>query len=440
MISRKIKIYKNGATLVYKKHHGLKKTSVVAGFVFGENRDNYPEPTAHFCEHMFFNETNSLSNQQLKTAMKNTFSMKNGRTDKYYTEIDFCRANKALEPSFKLASDMLLNTKFSNKHINSEKGVIKQELVQRLSNHDALSKILVNKTLCEKYYSNTMVLGSKEEIDAITPKTLKKFRDDCFISENFVISVEGGISYTKAKRLAEKYFINKLKSNPNFPVDKNIISKTTRTGNMLVDYFSAPNSTCTIIIKLDKSLETEKTMAISNMMGYICNSIAGKLSGRLRDKGLVYTAIYQYSLVPNDYLSLIKFNCSSENINKCIVEIGKLIHELKTTKIENDILNDYKRNNKLSKDERTISIYPSRLFIQYLTFGEESLSKKRNKRIEKIFDSLTPEDIQQFCQEAFSVPENIYVAILSDKKPETFYTYKQIQDIITQNKKPKKDI
>lgn len=96
-IARK-KVYKNGATIIYKKHK-RKSTSVVAGFVFGQNRDKYPEPTAHFLEHMLFKATKNKNEKELREAQLNTFSsMKNGSTSLFYTEIDFCRSNKALVP------------------------------------------------------------------------------------------------------------------------------------------------------------------------------------------------------------------------------------------------------------------------------------------------------------------------------------------------------
>ncbi len=60
----KVKNYKNGATLVYSKKK-RKHTSVVAGFVFGRNRDKFPEPVAHFCEHMFL--------RKQKNGMKSNF-------------------------------------------------------------------------------------------------------------------------------------------------------------------------------------------------------------------------------------------------------------------------------------------------------------------------------------------------------------------------------
>lgn len=108
---KKIKKYKNGAILVY-KHQKAKATSVIAGFVFGRNRDKYNNALAHFCEHMFFVETEKRNKEKLRKEKLKTFTMLNGRTNLFYTEIDFCRSNKALEPSFELASDMLLHSKY----------------------------------------------------------------------------------------------------------------------------------------------------------------------------------------------------------------------------------------------------------------------------------------------------------------------------------------
>ena len=107
----KTKVYKNGALLLYRKKRRKKATAVVAGFIYGNNRTNYPEPTAHFCEHMFFNETETKDKTALKDAQLNTFASYNGRTSLWWTEIDFFRANSALEPCFQLASEMLLKTK-----------------------------------------------------------------------------------------------------------------------------------------------------------------------------------------------------------------------------------------------------------------------------------------------------------------------------------------
>ena len=107
----KVKIYKNGATLIY-RHSRRKHTSVTAGFILGNFRDKFPEPTAHFCEHMFFKETKNMTQYQLVKKRNKYFSLKNGKTGFKYTCVEFCRSNKIIEPCFEFTSDILLNTHF----------------------------------------------------------------------------------------------------------------------------------------------------------------------------------------------------------------------------------------------------------------------------------------------------------------------------------------
>ncbi len=432
----KKKTYSNGATLIY-KHRKKRATSVTAGFVFGTNRDNYPEPTAHFCEHMFFKATENKNENQLRSAMLDTFSGYNGRTNQFYTEIDFCRSNKAIEPCFKLASEMLLETKFNAKSINSEKGVIKQELVRRLNNPDQMFRFTCNKTFRTKYIENTTVLGSEKEIDAMDAKTLKKFRDETFIAQNFVITIYGGLSYSKAKRLAEKYFIKKLKSNPEYPTDQNIVIPISKTGNMQVDFFNFKKAICNVTYKFDEDFATPKNEKTLQMLCSICNGISGKFFARLRDKGLVYDARMSYQTRPNHMLAA-NFNCSSENVNKCIEEFSNVLKDLRTTLVDKEILEKKKENRKLAEDELITPLYPDNLFYNYLAHQDEIFSKKFIKEARKSYEELTPQDLKDACQIAYSKPENIYVSILSDKAPETFYTYQQIQDLLTKYKKPRK--
>ncbi len=427
----KEKIYKNGAILVYRKLK-RKHTSVAAGFVFGKNRDKYPEPVAHFCEHMFFKETKDLNEQQLNEKILDVFSMYNAHTSPYCTWFDFCRANKVIEPCFELASEMLLNTKFSKKCMESEKGVIKQELNMHLNNPNEIFGGTRLRALTTENIPNTRTSGSTEEIDAITAKDLQKFKDEVFISQNFLITIEGGLSYIKAKKLAEKYFINKLKSNPNYSVDKTNIEKYDRPGNMNVENFQFNKSLCSIIIRLDKNMENIKTDATNRMLSKICNGVSGKLCKRLRDKGLVYSARIRTNEIINHYYIRVRWECVSDNVNKCIDEIGKVFKDLRNIKIDNALLDKKKENVKLAKDESCQGpIYPSNLFLNYLNFEKEDYSKKRIKQYEKTFESLTPDDIQNFCNTVLSKPENIYVSILTGEKEPNFYSYEKIQEILT---------
>lgn len=422
----KKKVYKNGAILIYKKHK-RKCTSVTAGFTFGKNRANYPEPIAHFCEHMLFKETENRDATQLKEDILNTFSLQNAYTRNSSVRIEFLRSNRALEPCFKLSSDILLNTRFNLDKVIAEKGVIKQELVARLNNPEVMSQLAFWRGINSKSYSNFNILGSEEEIEAVTPQMLQKFRDEVFISQNFVMTIEGGISFVKAKHLAKKHFINKLKSNPNYPVDKSISIPKDQEGNLSFEKFPLNKAICRIGIFIDQELEGAKTQNVLDLLKKISNDIGGKLLWKLRDNGLVYIGELYNSIEPNEYLTIIKFECSVENVNKVIDQIGLFFEELRTTKIEKFLIEKKKENKKLSLDEQLTSIFPSGLFISYSIFKDQILSRKYYKENKNAYEKITAEDIQELCQKILSKPENLYVSILTNASPDKFYTYDEIQ-------------
>ncbi len=370
--------------------------------------------------------------------MLDTFTKKNGRTNFFYTEIDFCRANKKIEDCFALASDMLLNTKFSKKGVESEKGVINQELVQKLNNPHTMHYFAELRSLSSEYNKNTCVLGSQEEINSITPKILKDFRDNTFISQNFVITIEGGISYFKAKRLAKKYFISKLKSKPDYNVDRTMIHNYDRQGNMVVENFPFKKSTCSIIFKVDKSLESIKTNQTMRMFSNICNEFNGKLVGKMRDNGLIYSGALGWDDIPDHNLIQIYWECSSDNVNKCFDTISEVLSDLRKNTVDEKLIQKKIENYKLSRDEATqINIYPSRLFYKYLTYGKDDFSRKTNKAYKKAYESLTAKDVQDFCNQVFTKPENIHVTILTGEEKPNFYSYEQIQKMLTSGKKAK---
>ncbi|MBQ7327958.1 MAG: insulinase family protein [Clostridia bacterium] len=437
----KTKVYKNGALLLYRKRRRKKATAVVAGFIYGNNRTNYPEPTAHFCEHMFFNETETKDKTALKDAQLNTFASYNGRTSLWWTEIDFFRANSALEPCFQLASEMLLKTKFAKEVVDNEKGVIKQELVRRLTNTNSKFSFARLRTLYKKHGNPTSNLGSAEEIDAMTPEDLQRFRDDCFISQNFFIAIDGGISFAKAKKLAEKHFINQLKSNPAYPVEHSVtFGAFDQKGNLLVEEDTIKKSMCTITFNLDIPEDETKDTQTAKLLCQITNHLKGKLHSILRDeKGLVYSANMYYDSQKDQPCIGFNFECSNENTNKVIDEIGKLLQEYRTQPFETSLLDLHKHNTILAEDEsQPRPIYPSRWFAEYFIFGEEIFTKKYKKTRKKAYQALTPEDLLTFCQKAFSKPSNLYVTIMSNAPAETFYDYKTMQDILVKGKTPKK--
>lgn len=350
----KRKVYKNGATLVYMKSKS-KSTSVNVGFWFGKSADHFPESTAHFCEHMFFQSTKNRTKEQLTKDMTETFSSNNGHTGMFLTYIDFNRSNKILEPCFELASDMLLNTNFSPKEIESEKGVIKQELLKKLSSQDTAFRVASRKTTSHyPRLKRSCILGTDNEIDAIDADILQKYHDEIFISQNFLITIEGGISYRKAKRLAEKHFINKLKSCPNAEVDKTTDPPFDRQGNLHIENFRSRRSKIGIAFKLDDFKDVKdrvQNLACLYFLKKLSNNLNKHLLGNLRNAGLVYTANLTYLLQKTDGYLVITADASPKNINNIVDVIGETLKDYRKNMIDENTLEAIKKNRKYSEDE-----------------------------------------------------------------------------------------
>ena len=323
----KKKVYKNGAMLIYNKQP-LKSTSVCAGFIFGKNRDKYPEPTAHFLEHMFFKQTEKYTFEQLTQKEKEVYSSHNAMTNVYRVTIDFARSNKALAPCFELASEQLLHTKFSRTHINNEKGVIKEELVRRNNDFNVQFIFADTRTMQKDtpYINLNAVLGSPEEIDAVNAKQLTSFRDENFTAKNFAICISGGISYFKAKRLARKYFISQLKPTPDdYEVDRSLHNLVNQEGNLNIETFNFKKTIGRITIKLDDELSVDENIGTLNILCSTLNGISGIYHKLLRDAGLVYGGTYASAFISSKpYKLAFSFECSPENVNRMLTAFPKV--------------------------------------------------------------------------------------------------------------------
>lgn len=434
MHSPKVTKLKNGATMLYQKRN-IKCTSVAAGFLFGKNRDKYAEPTAHFCEHMLFHETEKHNKEELSKMQAKIFSNQNGEVTQTSMFFTFTRANKMLVPALDLCSEMLLSTKFEKKYVESEKGVIKQELIRYNNDANSQNDFTYLRCMRDNHNISTSTLGSEKEIDSITAKDLKKFRDETFISQNFYISFVGDVSFFKAKHLANKMFVQKLKSNPSYPVDKTFEFPYNRNGNLNIEEFPFNKVLGRVSFKLGEI--DDKTEQILEMLPRLLNPLkGGDYFETLRNKGLVYGARERARLFPEPVISF-EFETSPENVNKIFDEIGNLLKKRRIELYDEEQIEFIKKETEYRKKERSFQKYDAglRLLTQYLMFKDKYFHHA--KRYKKLFNSINPTDIRDFFQKNFSNPDKVYVSILTGEKEPKYYSYEKIQQILTDKKSSK---
>ena len=205
--------------------------------------------------------------------------------------------------------------------------------------------------------------------------------------------------------------------------------------NLLIEKITSKKTKGTVYIKLDNNLFTLATQTQLSMLCEISSGIGGKLFSILRDDGLVYSTQMYYEKGQNHLALAIDFACSADNVNKIIFNIGKLFEEYRTQPFDESLLSKKKENALIRKDESVDDIYTNRLFTAYTFNGKETLTKRYIKERKKLFQNITPDDMHNLCKNIFSKPENIYVALQTDAKPDSFYTYEQMQKLLT--KKPR---
>ena len=422
-----------GGILLYRKQK-MKCTAINPGFVFGQFRDKYPEPTAHFCEHMLFQGTKNLTKEQFGKKQTEILPSLNAQTSVNRMRLYVFRSNKLLKEALELASDMLLNPVFSQKFVENEKGVIKQELVRRNSDSANQFGIEHNRTIRDHYNLSTQVLGTAEEIDSMDSKTLKKFHKEMAVRQNFVCAVASGYSLHKIKKLINKYFIDVMPSNPACSGDKSNPERYNfeKPGNMRISQFPIEKTTGRISINLGNCDEKDELTGI--LFGQMLSKFTvGDYKFKLREAGLVYSAGARLNFSKDFHSFEFNFVCSPENVNKIIDIIGGLLKLRRKTLYDDDFIKSIQKQEDYDEDEESVrKDWLSRnLFNEYLNAGTKFFKKKDREKRKKLYQSITSEDIRTFVQKYFSKPENIYVTIQTNQEKPNFYTYEQIQNILT---------
>lgn len=335
--------FNDGGTLIYQKTNRNKATSVAVGFNVGF-LNNTQNGIAHFCEHMLFKGTNKRSREQLEIDLReNCGNNFNAFTTTDFTIFTFNRVNSKLEDAFEVASDMLLNSNITKRYVDAEKDVIFEEFKSREDDCKySISQETYNMILGLNE-TNRCTIGNKEDLDKITPKSVIEFRKKFYIKDNFVISVVGSESLAKIKKLVKKYFLKAFtKDDAQQKVinEKNVVDKS--------DYQIFKKETDAVLVSIAVKCvgfnDEVRSPALKIYQDYLSGGIDGKLFKAVRDKGLAYSVFASRSLLSKSGVFSFEFECSKDNVNKVIDEIGKVIADIRKSGIDIKEIKKIKEN------------------------------------------------------------------------------------------------
>lgn len=386
---------------------------VGAGSRYEERRIN---GITHFIEHLLFKGTTKRPTpRDISSAIESLGGHINASTGlemtSYYAKV----LPEHVGVAFDVLSDMLLNARLDAKDVESEKGVVLQEIHRKDDRPDALVHVLFNELLWPDNPLGRPVLGDEQTITDLTRDEIVAYIERLYSPTNVVACVAGDIETAKIVDLADK-FLGGMKPKPTITHEP-----------------SPPKTPGPVTAKHPKA--TEQTHLCLGMRAYsrsdperfpaqvLGSILGGGMSSRLflnirERKSLAYDIYSHASSLSDTGDFLIYAGLDSKKVDLAIESILQELSDLRHEQVPKDELSMGKERQKgpflfhLESTENVANYYGA----QVLLVNEVMTPEERLKHL----DAVTAEDVQAIANDLF-IPENLLLAAIgTDKTEEDF--------------------
>jgi len=183
--------------------------------------DEDQQGLAHFTEHMAFNGSTHFKRNELVSYLQST-GVKFGADLNAYTSFDETvyilpiptDKKEVVEQGFQVLEDWAHGLSFNDEDIDSERGIVLEELRLGKGVDDRMNKIVLPKVLNGSRYAERMPIGKEDILKTFKYDAIKRFYRDWYRPDLMAVVAVGDIEPAEAQRLIEQHF-NKLKNPAN---------------------------------------------------------------------------------------------------------------------------------------------------------------------------------------------------------------------------------
>ena len=390
-----IKVYPNGATLVYCKQNTSNTTDVAMGFICGSNRDGNKKGLAHALEHSLFNGTNDMTRDEIHKVLLDTNTDHHGYTNDNFIISTFCCPNPFVEKIIKLNSDMWSCNKYDEHEWKRERKIILQELNIAIDRND----------VCD-------TLGSPITLSKITTQDFIDYKKNNFFTNNMLICVISSLPYNQIKGYFEKYFISK------FPTDARkklaIKPRHYQLKDELTILDTPDYNSFEIRLLFQGLYDNDKNAIYEEFENWYFDGADGKLYENLRLK-----APLSYSLGFGSYLQ-DRSDChikefavitSPKNVQKCIDILCDTIYNLSTNGITDVEFASFKKAMLAKREGKVSAKYDDALDL-VLNYTYNNKRPFEVDYFDKVM-ALTKEDINKYLKTVYK-KSNVELRLIGD--------------------------
>ena len=197
----------NGMRVVTERMDGLKSASLGIWVAAG-SRHERPEQAgiAHFLEHMAFKGTERRSALQIAEEVENLGASINAYTSKEATAYFVRVLEDDVAQALDVISDIVLNPVFAVGELETERGVILQEIGQMLDTPDDLVFEWLQEVAYPDQPMGQSILGPSENIAAFGRDDLIRFVDDHYRPKSMILAAAGAVEHGSIVEFANRVF------------------------------------------------------------------------------------------------------------------------------------------------------------------------------------------------------------------------------------------
>lgn len=184
------------------------RSAIVGVWVLSGSRYEKKEQSgiSHFIEHIVFKGSEKRSGFEIAEGMDEIGAQVNAYTSKQYTFFYAKALDYQIMKATDILFDMLKNPRLDEKDIETEKGVIIEEIAMCEDDPSDVCYELHERSVFGGTTMAQDILGSRETVSSFTAEDIKGYMNEMYLPERTVIGISGSFDREEFLSKAEEYF------------------------------------------------------------------------------------------------------------------------------------------------------------------------------------------------------------------------------------------
>ena len=383
----------NGLTVLIHEDHSVPILSFHQWFRVG-SKDEKPGRTglAHFFEHLMFKGTKKYGSDDFDKLIQS-----NGGTNNAFTSLDYTGyyenlpADK-LELAIDIESDRMRNLMFTQKAIDSEREVVKEERRWRVDNNImGFLSTKVFATVFKVHPYRWPIIGYMRDLNAATMDDMKDFYRVHYAPNNAVVVIAGAINTEDARKLVYKYYGGiEAQELPKKVYKQEPAQKAARVLNLTREI---QTPIFAVVYKAPKAGEKD-AYTLDLASNILSNGNSSRLYQRLVYRSQLTNSISSYNYTPHEpgIFRITGTMKPGKNMEKALTAVYAELYKLRKTPVSDAELEKAKNQVMFGYVEglKTVSGKARAMAVNEILFNDYShLFRELD-----MYQSVTKEDIQ----------------------------------------------